>query len=227
MKAGHLRWGFFNLLLGSHTVQDTSWRPHKPMVQQNIAYQYLQIILFCVLNILEDEAPKTSNTSLLVGNKHNNQWLPSFHLFPLNMKCWFPLRKHHITLQRIVMWHIWKDKTVISVLGQTFKTMHFQVWEFWYSYLKWEDCKDRLSQLILKCKDGSISILFFLFDSDFRGQRKRLSTSKFQISVLARIVLVLGPLHFLVYDLSRFIKGALQLWLFVQPISRLLISGHD
>lgn len=30
-----------------------------------------------------------------------------------------------------------------------------------------------LSQLLLKCTNGSISIHFFLFDSDFRGQGKR------------------------------------------------------
>lgn len=35
-----------------------------------------------------------------------------------------------------------------------------------------------LSQLVLKCKDGSISIHFFLFVSDFRGQGKRLKHFK-------------------------------------------------
>lgn len=72
------------------------------------------------------------------------------------------------------MLHIWKDKTAISVLDQIFKTFSgLGAYKFWDSYLKFEDCKDTFSQIILKCRDGSISIHFFLFDSDFRGQGKR------------------------------------------------------
>lgn len=99
--------------------------------------------------------------------------------------------------------------------GSNFKDYAFSglgVDKFFYSYLKSEDSEDAFSQLFLECKDRRISIHFFLFGSDSRGHERRFKHFKLSnVSFSKNTVLVLGPLHFLAYKLSQFIKEALQL----------------
>lgn len=83
--------------------------------------------------------------------------------------------------------------------------------KFWYLYLKSEYSKQAISQLLFwnTKTEGSVYLLgfFFLFGSDFRGHRRRCKYFKLSnFSFSKNTVLVLRPLHFLVYDLlSQFI----------------------
>lgn len=150
-----------------------------------------------------------------MGNKHNNQRLPSFHLLPLNMKYRFPLRRQDNITMYCHVAHLERQDCNLCA-GPDFYDYAFSdlgVDKFWYSYLKLEDCKDMLSQLILKCKDGSISIHFFLFGSDFRDQKrfKHFKVSNFSFSKNS-----LGTGAFTLSSVWPFTihQEALQLWLF-------------
>lgn len=136
----------------------------------------------------------------------------------------FEKKLHNITVYCCVA-HLERQDCNL-VLNQTFNTLHFQVWEqtsFGIHIWNLRTARTRFPSSFWNAEmEASVYIFSCLTQiSEVRG--RDLSITRFQISVLARIVLVLGSLHFLVYDLSRFIKETLQLWLFcsanLQPVN--------
>lgn len=124
----------------------------------------------------------------------------------------FPLRRHHITLKCTVMLRISKDKTAISVLDRTWKTPRFQVWEWTrFDIHIWNQrtLNTHLPSSFWNAKtEGSVHIVVFC--SDFRGRRRRFKHFKLSNFSFSK-KMVLGPSHFLAYDLSWFITEVLQL----------------
>lgn len=154
MKAGHQRWVLFIcyweviLCRTLHGGLTNQW--------------YSKILLISICRSFSSvfwtyQRMKHLKYSTLVFLWEINTIISGFLLPTCFLWTWsvgFPSRRHPITLQHIVMLHIWKDKTAIFVLDQTFKAAFSGLGadKFWYSYLKWEDCKDMLSQLILNVK---------------------------------------------------------------------------
>lgn len=75
-----------------------------------------------------------------VRYRHSNRWLPSFHLLPQNV---VSIEKPPPNIKMYCDAVHLERQSAISVLDQTLKTMHFQVWEWTTdTYLKSEDSKD-------------------------------------------------------------------------------------